>query len=424
MTKKALKWVRRTLLAVFLSVLVLVSGHGEFLPANFDLIVSPHRYHLLQWEASHFLDKWVNKVSELMPWTSEPSRQERIEQTETFFDLGLRQRDLERRLQRLESVQGGDESNAEVQGLRDELEEIVDQRARLQVTVEETIESEISAVLSQEGFASRIGLIFPPVDAVFSRSPGVLILSPRDRIERSRTVLMKAGLDDETKEQIEGRFLREENMSALVERSGGVATYPSVVSDAAGLHRAVVIAAHEWLHHWFFFQPLGQHFWDSHEMTSLNETAATLAGEAIGDRAFTAMTGEPVFREPPRPPGRQPEVDEDVFDFNTAMRETRLKTEELLAQGKVEEAEAYMEERRLFMADNGRFIRKINQAFFAFYGTYATSAASISPIDEQLRLLRSNTDSLEEFIKTVGRFASYQEFLDHLEELPVAVARR
>ena len=424
MTKKALQWVRRTLLAVFLSVLVLVSGHGEFLPANFDLIVSPHRYHLLQWEASHFLDKWVNKVSELMPWTSEPSRQERIEQAETFFDLGLRQRDLERRLQRPESGQGGDESNAEVQGLRDELEAIAEQRARLQVTVEETIESEISAVLSQEGFASRIGLIFPPVDAVFSRSPGVLILSPRDRIERSRTVLMKAGLDDETKEQIESRILREENMSALVERSGGVATYPSVVSDAAGLHRAVVIAAHEWLHHWFFFQPLGQHFWDSHEMTSLNETAATLAGEAIGDRAFTAMTGEPVFREPPRPPGQQPEVDEDVFDFNTAMRETRLKTEELLAEGKVDEAEAYMEERRLFMADNGRYIRKINQAFFAFYGTYATSAASISPIDEQLRLLQSTTDSLEEFIKTVSRFASYQEFLDHLEELPAAVARR
>ena len=424
MIKKPLQWVRRTLLAVFLSVLVLVSGHGEFLPANFDLIVSPHRYHLLQWEASHFLDKWVNKVSELMPWTSEPSRQERIEQAETFFDLGLRQRDLERRLQRLESGQGGGESNTEVQGLRDELEAIVDQRARLQVTVEETIESEISAVLSQEGFASRIGLIFPPVDAVFSRSPGVLILSPRDRIERSRTVLMKAGLDDETKEQIESRILREENMSALVERSGGVATYPSVVSDAAGLHRAVVIAAHEWLHHWFFFQPLGQHFWDSHEMTSLNETAATLAGEAIGDRAFTAMTGEPVFREPPRPPGRQPEVDEDVFDFNTAMRETRLKTEELLAEGKVEEAEAYMEERRKFMADNGRYIRKINQAFFAFYGTYATSAASISPIDEQLRLLQSSTDSLEEFIKTVARFASYQDFLDHLEELPVAVARR
>ncbi len=422
--KQKLQWLRRTLLAVFLAALVLLAGRGEFLPANFDLIVSPHRYHLLQWEASHFLDKWTHKLSELMPWTSELSRQERIEQAETYFELGRSQRALERQLLREGPGQGGDLSHPQAQDIRDEIEAIAKRRARLQAVVEETIESEISAVLAEEGFASRIGLIFPPVDAVFSRSPGVLVLSPRDRIERFRTILLKAGLDDDTKEQIEGRILGEENMSALVAGSGGVATYPSVVSDASGLHHAVVIAAHEWLHHWFFFQPLGQHFWDSHEMTTLNETAATLAGEAIGDRAFTAMTGEPVFREPPRPPAEQPAVDEDAFDFNTAMRETRLRAEELLAEGRIEEAEAYMEERRKYMADNGRFIRKINQAFFAFHGTYATSAASISPIAEQLRRLQGSAESLEEFIKTVGRFGSYQEFLDYLDELPDVVAQR
>ncbi len=422
--KQTLRRARRTLLAVFLAALVLSAGHGEFLPANFDLIVSPHRYHLLQWEASHFMDKWTHKLSELLPWTSELSRQERIEQAETYFELGRSQRALERRLLREGPDQGGDLSHAQEQDLRDEIEAIADRRARLQATVEETIESEISAVLAQEGFASRIGLIFPPVDAVFSRSPGVLVLSPRDRIERSSTVLLKAGLSDDTKEQIETRILREEDLSALVAQSGGVATYPSVVSDASGLHWAMVTTAHEWLHHWFFFQPLGQHFWDSHEMTTLNETAATLAGEAIGDRAFTAMTGEPVFREPPRPPSQEPEVDEDAFDFNTAMRETRIRTDELLAEGKIEEAEAYMEERRKYMADNGRFIRKINQAFFAFYGTYATSAASISPIDEQLRRLQDASDSLGEFIKTVGRFGSYREFLDYLDELPDVVAQR
>jgi hypothetical protein len=97
------------------------------------------------------------------------------------------------------------------------------------------------------------------------------------------------------------------------------------------------------------------------------------------------------------------------------MRETRLRTEELLAQGKIEEAEAYMEERRQLMAANGRFIRKINQAFFAFHGSYATSPASISPIHEQLKALQRRTDSLEEFVKAVARFGSYQEFLEHLD---------
>ena len=221
---------------------------------------------------------------------------------------------------------------------------------------------------------------------------------------------MRPGLSDATREEIEARVLENENLAALVESTGGLASYPSVVSESGSLHRAVVITAHEWLHHWFFFQPLGQHFWDSSQMTTLNETAATLGGQAIGDRAFTAMTGERVVREPQPPPARDP----GAFDFDSSMRETRLRTEELLAEGKIEEAEAYMEERRRLMAANGRFIRKINQAYFAFHGSYATSAVSISPIDGQLRELQARTGSLEGFIKMVARFGSYQEFLDHL----------
>ena len=74
-----------------------------------------------------------------------------------------------------------------------------------------------------------------------------------------------------------------------------------------------------------------------------------------------------------------------------------------------------MEERRQLMVANGHFIRKINQAFFAFHGSYATSAASISPIDGQLEQLRSRSDTLEDFLKRVAGFGSYQEFLEYLE---------
>ena len=349
-----LTWGRSGLLAVILALLLLSAGGGDFRPSTLDLTVNPYRYDLARWEVSHFLDKWVHKLADLMPWTAEPSRQERIDQAQAFFALGQRQREIERQVLTRVSGQGGAMSEGQVQGLRDELETIVKQRDRVRATVEETIESELSAVLAQEGFSSRIGLIFPPVDTVFSWSPGVLILSPRDRIERADTILMKPGLSDETREEIEERIFREEDLSALVENSGGVAAYPSVVSESTGLHQAMVTTAHEWLHHWFFFQPLGQHFWDSAQMTTLNETAATLGGRAIGDRAFTTMTGETVIRDPEQ---RRPQ-DQDAFDFNAAMRETRLRTEELLAGGKIVEAEAYMEERRKLMAANGHFIRK------------------------------------------------------------------
>ena len=208
---------------------------------------------------------------------------------------------------------------------------------------------------------------------------------------------------------MEDLIFREEGVSALIVSTGGVATYPSVIATSGNLLDALAIVAHEWLHHWFFFQPLGQHFWDNADMMTLNETAASIGGEIIGDRAFTAMTGEIVTRELYRDlegPG--------AFDFNEVMRETRLTTEALLGQGKIEEAESYMEERRQFIAHNGIFIRKINQAFFAFHGSYATGAASVSPIGDQLEELRGQVQTLEEFLKTVGEFDQVEDLADYL----------
>ena len=402
------------MVAAFVAILVLAAGSGDHRPTSFDLTVAPHKYNLIRWEVTHFLDKWANKISDLMPWTDEPPREERLARAKEFFDLGTSLTELRRQ------DQGQGESlavsiSAEV--LRGEIQAIQRRRDGMKAEVEETIESEISSILSQEGFSSRIGLIFPPVDTVFSNSPGVLILSPRDRIHRQESILMKPGLSDETREAIEDRIFEQEDLAALVQSTGGVAVFPSVVSESGNLHQAVVTVAHEWLHHWFFFQPLGQHFFDNSQMETLNETAATIAGEAIGDRVFTSMTGEPVVREPNGP--REQALDDagGAFNFDAAMRETRLRTEELLSQGRIQEAEAYMEERRRFMEDNGRYIRKINQAFFAFHGTYATSAASISPIDNQLRELESRSDSLGNFVKTVAAFGSHEEFREFIEGL-------
>ena len=194
-----------------------------------------------------------------------------------------------------------------------------------------------------------------------------------------------------------------------------MAFYPSVVSSFGSLHDALVTAAHEWLHHWLFFQPLGQNFWDDPNMVTLNETAATLGGRAIGDRALTALTGEVIDRSPPPPPA---EAGLEAFDFVKEMRQTRLATERLLSEGKIEGAEAYMEERRSRLVENGYFIRKINQAYFAFHGSYATSAASVSPIEGLLLELWERTGTVGAFIKTAGSFGSYQEFVDHLAALP------
>jgi hypothetical protein len=370
------------------------------------------------------MDKWLHQLTRFPPWTSEPSRRQKIALVEEFFSLGREIQGLERQMLFPNTVPEGQLSEARVVPLRDHLNRVRERRRDIQPQVEEAVESEISAILSRLGFASRIGIMFPPVDTVFSSSPHVLVVSPRDRILRQKTILLTPDMTNEEKGRLENRILQTENLAALVEGTGGVASYPSVVSDEHGLHHALVTTAHEWLHHWFFFQPLGQHFWSSPDMTTLNETAATLGGIEIGDLAFEAMTGKTVDRAPPPPPASaepsapasSPPPDPNAFDFTREMRQTRLHTEELLAAGKIEEAEAYMEERRLFMVAHGYLIRKINQAYFAFHGSYATGPASISPIDPQLRELRQLSDSLEDFLKTVARFSTYQEFLNYLDK--------
>ncbi|PKB74672.1 MAG: hypothetical protein BZY72_00670 [SAR202 cluster bacterium Io17-Chloro-G8] len=389
-------FVKRLFLLSVVTLVLLGAVQGSDSPSPSDVAVSPHKYSLFRWEVDHFLDKWVNKLQEILPWNSEPSREASIAQAQEFFGLIAEIRELER--------ESADDNAARIEVLRL-------RRSDMQTDVEETVESEISAILVEEGFSSRIGVIFPPVDTVFAASPGVLIISPRDRISQIDSTLLNPGIPGNVRNELEELIFWEDGVSALVVSTGGVATYPSVVSATGTLHDALVISAHEWLHHWFFFQPLGQHFWDNGDMATLNETAASIGGELIGDRAFTAMTGVIVDRG--NESGSKP-PDPEAFDFNAAMRETRLEAEALLAEGKIEEAESYMEERRQFIDDNGIFIRKINQAFFAFHGSYATGAASLSPIGDLLEELRDGSDSVEEFLKTVAEFGEVDDLPEYL----------
>jgi hypothetical protein len=412
------KRTRQVMVGFALAVLVLVAGGEHHRPDPLDLAIAPYRYSQVRWTLGHLPDKWVNKLADSLPWASRQDREERVAQAQEFFNLGQQLRALERRLQ--VSITSG--PHAEAQAARRETGQVQQQRLKLQPGVEEAIESEIGAVLAQEGLTFWAGLTFPPVDAVFAGSPHVLVSSPRHRIERQQTILLLPKITNEEKERIEALVLQKQNLSALVEGTGGVATYPSVVSDSGTLRDALVAVAHEWLHHWFFFRPLGQSFWSSSDMMTLNETAATLASREIGHRALQGMTAQTGNQEPVPVIADNP----NSFDFNAEMRQTRSRVEELLAQGRIEGAEAYMEERRQFIVAQGYLIRKINQAFFAFHGTYATSPASISPIAGQLQELRARSKSLGDFLRTVARFGSYQEFLDYLaatETVPAPAGR-
>jgi hypothetical protein len=201
-----------------------------------------------------------------------------------------------------------------------------------------------------------------------------------------------------------------------VEDVGGVATYPALVSDEYSLRTVLQLAAHEWLHHYLIFKPLGRHYWASAELRTLNETLADMAGRELGDMAYIRLGGtipyvSPSPDEAPSPPGKP------QFNFNQEMRLTRQHVDELLAQGRIAEAEAYMEERRVLFVENGYNLRKLNQAYFAFHGSYAEGPASVSPIASQLNEVRLRLPSLGAFVMAVSGFGSYDRFLEYLTTL-------
>ena len=409
-------WFGKGFFVVILWVLLFIGSFDEFRVLPIDLVILPYRYSIVNWELSNLPDKWVNNLGNLWPGQAGLGREEGIERTRQFFESGLEVRVLERRLLLPDSsFADGVEPELSAESVAEEVNVIESSRESLRAVAEEIIESEIALIVKEEGLSAWFG-VFPPVDVVFSRSPHILIFSPRDRIERQRDVLLNPGLSGVDKGLIEDRIVELEDWSVYIADTGGVAVYPSVVGDVFGFRNAVGITAHEWLHQWLLFRPLGRNFWSSSDMTTLNETVATIAGIELGDLAYESLTGE-AFARGAESSGSVV-ANADGFDFREEMQQTRLRAEALLAEGKIEQAEAYMEARRKVFVGHGFFIRRLNQAYFAFHGTYAASAASISPIGDQVQGVRDRSNSLREFLDTMSGFGSYPEFVDYLKDLP------
>ena len=161
---------------------------------------------------------------------------------------------------------------------------------------------------------------------------------------------------------------------------------------------------------------------DSGDMQTLNETVADLVGREVGDRVFVMLGGvidvSSIADEPNESlSSMADERGKEQFDFQRQMRITRLRADELLADGKIHDAEMYMERRRLVFVANGYNIRKLNQAYFAFHGTYAESGASASPVGGLVREYRDLSPDLGSFISRVASMSSYERFVTDLDAL-------
>ncbi len=402
-------------------VLVLIFSR-DFRPDATAIAIAPYQFDVVSWELGNLPDKWARRVSDFPRWLfDDPDTGTAVARAERFFEIGQRLRWIDRRLIILDAgARSTAPSGSEIAELRRERDRLVKSQAVLRPWVEETLESAIADSLQELGFRAWTG-VFPPMDTVLTGSPTFLVLSPRDRIERIEGGLMQTGLDNDRRERVESFIEDETNLSALVVNTGGLALYPSITANYVPLENAVEIIAHEWVHQWLWFRPLGRRYFSSPELTTLNETVATIAGAEIGRLAMDRLTRDPDravpgHQEPSSHTHDEPPKVAPRFDFQAEMRATRIQVDALLEAGDIDGAEAYMEQRRRLFVAEGYPIRKLNQAYFAFHGTYGTTgAAGISVIGEQMQELRRRSPSLTDFLRTVAQFTSAADLGRYIE---------
>jgi hypothetical protein len=356
-----------------------------------------HGYSLASWEMRHLPHKWIYEVRHLFDGRSGDEDEKVLSR---YFSLAEEIRALQ-----------------QDSGASYKLDEVRRQRAKLEGEVEDIIEGRVTAVLEDQGLALRpplfhdLGLILPAVDFELDTPPRVLAVSPRDRIELDRSYLLDAGLDLETLTEIEQEIeAGVSGVSALVVGTSGVATYPSVVSELASYESLVDTVFHEWLHQYLIFFPLGSGYASSSAARTLNESVANIAGHELARLYFEryGVLGEQAGLKPA--PTR---TAADGFDFTKGMRELRRRVEALLAGGRIEQAEALMNEKRNDFEAQGFYIRRLNQAYFTFQGSYADTPGSIDPIGPKLQTLLERGGSPGEVVRLASGLASESE-LDSL----------
>lgn len=376
-------------------------------------------FDLLAYEIGNFPDKWVYRVLSVLPWVDDglEARQSALAQYE---ELARSLRDNSAELQEA-TAQNDHARSDEVQRER---EQLLDTRDHIRDTVEEYLEAELSLTLASYGFRSWRDFIWPPVDFRIDNPPSLLMTSPRNVIARRESRLIETDLTESEKLGIENQLLNQANLSAIVLRTGGLAAFPNIVPSHYDLLPLLEVSAHEWLHAYLLFQPLGRAYWDNGDMTSLNETLAQIFGKEIGRITYNRIKDADIDTIEPPPSVRAadeetPPADPDRFDFREFMFETRQKTDTMLADNRVADAEGYMEQRRRVLVENGYNIRKLNQAYFAFHGLYAAGAASTSPLARQLWELRLQSNHIGGLVKTLQTVSDYAQFHDLLDSFGI-----
>ena len=404
-----LRIVRRALWMLVLAFLLRFSTVPLGEPwARIGAMVSDVHFDYVGWTLEAMASKAAESLWGAHPYMSETARSDFARR---YFADVARAQQLEGEIEAVyadPAVADPITGSAALRAERDALRADLSQR---QALAEAVIEGQVAAVLAEEGYALA-GQLVPPIAMRFSPAPNLLVISPRGRIEIEQGINLYALPVDE-RAALEGRIEAQEDVSALVVSLGGIALYPALVLESGDLRWAIETFAHEWAHHYFFMYPLGWSLDFASESRLINETAANIFGQEIAAEVYRRYY--PEFAMDGSAAAIPVAFQSEPIDFGAAMHETRTTVDALLAEGKIEEAEAYMDERQALFFENGYRIRKLNQAYFAFYGGYQVGGvpgvAGEDPIGPALNAIRAASPTLHDFTTAVRGITTRDELL-------------
>jgi len=402
------------IITLFISSVVFINGSCATV-ASFDSqlrsIVKPYKFSIVAWEFEAIPREVVSRV-----FDRSDNLVDEVKLVTEYFRIVEHINSLE---SELEAIKGGNIAG-DVSVYETDIAKLQQKRAALDEIVEGIVSRQIKETLAEQNiFNPVIGLRvgFPPILFKLQKPPHLLVVSPREKIGSIREITLQPHIGLAEMEAVESEVDRL-GVSSLVVELGGLAAYPSFVTNNASLRFTLNTVTEEWLHQYLLFKPLGfRYLLDltgvarDYEIATINESFAGIFSREVGDMVYDKYYDNGIgLQNPPAETG---------FDFNQEMREIRMTVDQYLAKGEIEQAETFMEEKREYLAIKGYHIRKLNQAYFAFHGTYADRPTSINPIGAELRELRERSLSLKDFLETVAAVTSREKLQELLSSRDV-----
>jgi hypothetical protein len=419
-----------TFITVFVLLINLFPASGLTASGYYDerlgAIAGPDTFGLTLWTVDAFAGKFAQIFGQKPAAGMTADQKQQVFQD--FFASADDANSLEGQINDLRN-RGTPADDPHLVDLEQQLKALRQKRQSEAPLVNSTIDEQVQAILKQQGISllQNSRLFVPPVFSKLIDLPNVLVIAYRDSFTMRQQVPVRRTMTTEEIEVLESTVDKDLNVSSLVVPIGGYSTYPTMIASTGPRDWMVGVVSHEWCHIYLMAKPLGQNYNKNGEVAAMNETVCSLFGDEVSATVLETYYGEAKkqlsWQVPPTPtpaptptpvPGQQPEP--QPFNANRELGKIYQAADARLKAGDIDGADAVMEQGREYLAANGFYIRKLNTAFFAFYGSYAEGPESIrsDPLGDDLRQLRRESPSLHDFMLTVSQMTSYDDLKQRL----------